>query len=172
MATRAVLAVMLLGLTTAGCGLLGGEEQRVVRMLEAAAEQASVNGQESAVIRMASAARVARHFTEDFTVDGDLGAGTIRGRDGVAAAAAQARAAVAGLQVRVADVDVALPSPDTATAHLTLVVSGGGASGEGRPSGGAAGEMFDAREILLTLRKVDGDWLVPRADRLSTLERP
>jgi hypothetical protein len=169
-----MLAATLAAVLATGCGMFGGEEGRIVRMLEAAAEDASVESEESPVVRMAGAARLGRYFTEDFAVGAEVSPGTIRGRDGVVAVAAQARAAVAGLRVRVTDVDVTLSSPDTATAYLTLTVSGRepAPGGVGAPSPQAPSGMLDARELLVTLRHVDGDWLIARVDPLSTLERP
>lgn len=170
MTRRAAAAVAVV--LAAGCGLFGSEERHVVRTLEAAARAASVEGDETAVARMAGAVRVGRYFAEDFEMDGSVETGTLHGRDEVVALAARARSAVAGLQVGVADVDVTLPAPDTATAYLTLTVTGRGTpAGRPGPAREAPEGLLDARELLVTLRRVHGDWLIARVDPVSTLER-
>jgi ketosteroid isomerase-like protein len=166
----AATLVSLLALLAGGCGLFSTEERRIVRRLEALADAASVTGEERPVVRLAGAARVGRYFTEDATVDAGEGRGPLLGRDAVAAVAGQARMAIDDLQVRVEDVEVALDTPDTATAHLTLVVSGRRVAGAARDP--AAAGLLDAREVLVTLRRVGDDWLVASVAPLRTLERP
>jgi len=146
------------------CMLLPGEERKIARRLDELAEAASVNADESPVIRAAGGARIGRYFTEHAVIQMDADAEPIQGRDTVVALASQARAAAADLKVRFTDVEIRVPDSGTATAHLTLIVSG--------RSQVDAGDSTDGRELALTLQKIDGDWLISRAETLRTLQRP
>lgn len=175
-----LVATMLVTATFwGGCMLLPGEQRKIARRLDQLAEAASVNARENPVIRMANAARVSRYFTEDIRIDTDRDSRPIQGRDAVAILVAQAQAAVEDLRVRFTDVAITVSAPENATAHLTLVVFGRqrGHVGPETPeshTGGAAdpGPSLDARELLLTLRKVDGDWLIAHVEVIKTLEPP
>jgi len=171
------LVLVLVASAASACTLLSGEERRIARRLDELAEAASAHGPaESPVARMAAAVRVGRYFTEDVRVEAD-GAVWMKGRDAVVTLAAQGRTAVDQLHVRVSDVEVTLSGPESATAYLTLVVSGGARTGpDGAPEAipgrtPSPDGILDARELLLTLRRVDGDWLIAGVERLKTLER-
>jgi len=162
----ALLGALLVTMgVTCGC-VLFGEEREIARRLNELAETASVDVDENPVIRMANAARVGRYFTEDGLIERGENAAPIQGRGAVVALAAQARTAVEDLRIRFTDVEIRVSGSDTAVAHLTLVVSG---RGEEKPS---TGSSIDARELRLTFRKIDGDWLIARVESLETLERP
>jgi hypothetical protein len=171
------LVLALVASAASGCTRLSGQERRIARRLDELAGAASADGPaESPVARMAAAGRVGRYFTEDVRVEAD-GALWSQGRDAVVALAAQGRAAIDQLHVRVSDVEVTLSGSDSATAYLTLVVSGAARTGPDGAPAGISGRtpspdgILDARELLLTLRRVDGDWLIAGVERLETLKR-
>ena len=190
---RSVVVVLVAVAFAPGCVLFPSEEQKIVRRLEELADAASTDTEPNPIIQMANAARVGRYFTEDVVIDRGDGSEPLRGRDSIIALAAQAGAAIQDLHVRCTDVDITVPTADSATAHLTLVISGrernnaagspdAGTSSSGVQGGmtsgssllgvGAPGSHFDARELNVTLKNVDGEWLIARVERVKTLERP
>lgn len=190
---RRVIIVLVTGAFAAGCTLLSSEERKIARRLDGLADRVSADSEENPVIQMAGAARLGQYFTEDVVIDVGGGSEPIRRRDSVTALAAQARAAIQGLKVNFEDVDITVSASDTATAHLTLVVSGrernraasspdagstgagvqgGGGPGLGLQGVGAPSLGFDARELAITFKQVDGEWFIAHVEILKTLERP
>jgi hypothetical protein len=169
------IAIISLGLA-GGCMRLWGEEGKIARRLDELAKAASADGEENPVVQMAAGARVARYFSENAVIDRGEGTAPL-GRESIATIAAQARAAMPRLKVRFEDVTITLDSSTSAGAHTTLVIAGGSAPA---PDGDVAGFKpgpareagLDARELKVTLEKVDGEWVIARVDALETLERP
>ena len=141
---------------------LVSDRRLIARQLDDLAVTLSVEGNEAPVARMAAAARVGRFVTDDVIISADGGSSTVEGRDGVVALAAQARGASGALRVSFDDVQIALTDPTGATVYMT-------ASASSRDAQGAS--LLDAREVSVTLRKVEGAWLIARVDVLRTLER-
>ena len=141
---------------------LASDRRLIERQLDRLAAAASVIGSEVPVARMAAAARVGEFFTSDVIISADDGSSTIGGRDAVTALAMQARGASGALRVSFDDVQIALTDSTGATVYMTASASSRDAQGAG---------LLDAREVSVTLRKVEGAWLIARVDVLRTLER-
>jgi hypothetical protein len=135
------------------------EETRIAARLHELARLATPEEDESPLSRVAAVAQLRSFFAEDVTIARGEGVASISGRDELLAVAAQVRASVARLAF--ADVQVHLEGTDSASAYLTATVS------RRARSAGA----IEAREVQLSLRKQDGNWVITRIEPLSTLER-
>jgi hypothetical protein len=111
----------------------------------------------------ARAAQLGMFFTTD--VDVDLGQGTapIRGRDTVIGMAARLQPRTAAFQLQFEDVSVAVDDGgEAADVHLTAeFIRRSMATGE---------ESLDAREFMLGMRRVDGEWQIARVTAVDTLK--
>ena len=148
-----------------GFGWLSSEARQIRRRLGALAETASVGGGETNLVRMAKAARLAGYFTEDITIDPGSPSTVIRGRDALRVMAARTQMSPEGLRIELVDVQIAVPAEGArATASMTVQGSGGDfATGD---------QMIDAREIEMTLVKLDGEWLIQGVSAVSAIRRP
>jgi len=143
-------------------GYLESDRRQIERQFERLAEAASVQGTESPIAQIAQAAQVARFFTDDIVLRlGQDSSSVIAGRDALVALAAQARRRGA-MQVMFDDVQVSVGGPDSASVYTTVTATGASLQSE----------VVEAREISVTLQKVDGEWLIARVEGVRTLERP
>jgi ketosteroid isomerase-like protein len=143
-------------------GYLESDRRQIERQFERLAEAASVQGTESPIEQIAQAAQVVRFFTKDVVLRlGQDSSSVIAGRDALVALAAQARRR-GPLQVMFDDVQVSVGGPDSASVYATVTATGANLQSE----------VVEAREISVTLQKVDGDWLIARVEGVRTLERP
>jgi len=143
-------------------GYLESDRRQIERQFERLAEAASVQGTESPIEQIAQAAQVVRFFTNDVVLRlGQDSSSVIAGRDALVALAAQARRR-GPLQVMFDDVQVSVGGPDSASVYATVTATGANLQSE----------VVEAREISVTLQKVDGDWLIARVEGVRTLERP
>ena len=157
-----VAAVLLVWL---GFGWLSSEVRQLSRRLDALAETASVGSGETNLVRMAKAARLAGYFTEDITIDLGSPSTVIRGRDTLMAMAARTQVSPEGLRIELVDVQITVDA-EGARAIASMTVQGSGidfATGD---------QMIDAREIEMTLVKLDGEWLIQRVYAVSAIRRP
>jgi hypothetical protein len=103
-------------------------------------------------------------FSED--VDVDLGRGTalIKGRATVIDMAERLQPRTAAFRVDFEDVSVVMdPGGDTADVHLTTKFT--------RRSMSTGEETLDAREFMLVVRRVGGEWQIARVTAVDTLEK-
>jgi hypothetical protein len=103
-------------------------------------------------------------FSED--VDVDLGRGTapIKGRDTVIGMAERLQPRTAAFRLEFEDVSVVMgPGGDTADVHLTTKFT--------RRSMSTGEETLDAREFMLVMRRVGGEWQIARVTAVDTLEK-
>ena len=148
-----------------GFGWLSSEARQIRRRLDALAETASVGGGETNLVRMAKAARLAGYFTEDITIDLGSPSTVIRGRDTLMAMAARICVSPEGLRIELVDVQIAVDAAG-ARATASMAVQGSGidfATGD---------RMIDAREMEMTLVKLDGEWLIQGVSAVSAIRRP
>lgn len=115
--------------------------------------------------RLADAARLASFFTEDVVIEAGQPYPPMRGRQALMAAVSAAGSAAGGFELALVDVEVAVgPAEAEATAHLTATLTWTNVqTGE---------RTIDAREIELTLRELNDEWLVSAARPLETIQRP
>ena len=148
-----------------GFGWLSSEVRQLSRRLDALAETASVGSGETNLVRMAKAARLAGYFTEDITIDLGSPSTVIRGRDTLMTMAVRTPVSPEGLRIELVDVQITVDA-EGARAIASMTVQGSGidfATGD---------QMIDAREIEMTLVKVDGEWLIQRVNAVSAIRRP
>lgn len=135
------------------------EEVRIRRQLEALADAA--NEVTADLSGMASAARVAMHFTEDVVLDPGRGIAPLRGRETIMAVAGRVRPRAGATHVDIQNADVAI-APDGSTAAVTVAVTLTRDTGADR-------ETLDAREFALTMVKRDSVWLISQVTLIDTL---
>ncbi len=157
-----VAAVLLVWV---GFGWWSSEVRQIRRRLDALAETASVGGGDTSLVRLAKAARLAGYFTEDITIDLGSPSTVIRGRDTLMAMAARIRVSPEGLRIELVDVQITVDA-EGARATASMTVQGSGiafATGD---------QMIDAREMEMTLVKLDGEWLIQGVSAVSAIRRP
>jgi ketosteroid isomerase-like protein len=156
------VAVLLLLAGLAAWRFWPGEDKKVRARIDALAQELSVPAGEGAVPRAMRASGVRRFFTSDVAIELSDGAGTtVRGRDAIAGYVARMTVPPEGTRVQLLDVQISV-QPDKLWADARLDVRLlAGKPPEGPP-------VLDARMIAVTLRKVDGAWLIYNARVMPT----
>ena len=163
---RWILRLALLGgLIVAGIWgwrvLFPGPEQIIRKRLTQLAETASSTGNEGALARLAHAQKLTSFFTPDVEIIIDMPgqySHTINGADELMQAAAAARSLGTPVQIELLDVTIVLgPDQQTAEAHMT---------GKATVPGDRTPQV---QELKAQLQKVEGQWLIKRAETVRTL---
>lgn len=128
------------------------DEARIRRGLERIADAVGMDGGEGEVARIARAASMRNELDPDIVVEAGPPFSRMTGRDIVVAAVARLNSSVPDLDVQVRDVQVAV-APDRTTASGSVTV-------EARFRDERGERVTDARELDLTFRRRDGDWVV------------
>ena len=157
--------VVVVAFVWVGFGWVSSEERQIRRRLDVLAETASVGGQDANLVRMAKAARLAGDFTEDVTIDLGSSSTTFRGRDALMAMAARIRVSQEGLRIELVDVQITVAA-DGPRATASMAVKGSVADFA------TGDQVIDAREIEMTLVKMDGEWLIQDVSAVSSIKRP
>jgi hypothetical protein len=101
-------------------------------------------------------------FSEDVDVDLGRGAAPIKGRDTVIGMAERLQPRTAAFRLDFEDVSVVMgPDGVTADVHLTTKFT--------RRSMSTGEETLDAREFMLAVRQVAGEWQIARVTAVDTL---
>jgi hypothetical protein len=133
------------------------EEAKVRRRLDALAEAVSIPPKEQDLARVARAARSRGFFVEDVTIQLEgFGEPLLRGRDAITGMIARPWDAGHGVRVELSNIRVTIDETRT----------GADARFDARAVSlepGANPPTLDGRMVVLTLRKVDGTWLVAHA---------
>jgi ketosteroid isomerase-like protein len=134
------------------------DERQVRKRLEALAETASVPAEEADLARLARAQRLRASLREDVRVEFERAEWPpIVGRDPVSALVANSwPQASGGLTVELEDLSITVAA-DRASADARFKARLVSLDSSGEPS------ALDGRMVSLTLRKVDGEWLVASA---------
>jgi hypothetical protein len=98
---------------------------------------------------VARAAKIGSYFTDDIVIDLGRGTPPIHGRDTLMGMAARLQPRTAAFTLQLLDINVEMGPDSTAEVNLTATFRRSTAAGE---------ESMDARELLLTMTKVDGEW--------------
>jgi ketosteroid isomerase-like protein len=161
---RVVLTVVLLLLVWfAYRHLFPNDEAQIRAVLDAVADALGDGAAEgSDVRRLARAASIRSLLDADITVEAGPPFIRLQGRDTIIGTVARLNGSVEDLEVGFDDVQVTV-APDGATAHVYLT-----AEAQFRDGSGARG--LEARELDITFRKQDGDWLVADVALVQTLE--
>jgi hypothetical protein len=135
------------------------ERTAITRRLHELAALASAPEQDDTLGRVANLAALRRYLAQDVTIDAGTGVPPIKGRDALLGLAA--RGQTAGIELALADVQVHIERNGLATVYLTATLTRRGAARDG----------IDARELLLSMQKANGQWIISRVEPLRTLER-
>lgn len=139
---------------------LPSEEKMIRKQLADLARAASFTPNESPLAKLSNSQWFARFFAPDADVVADVpgrGSQTFSGRDEIAQAAFAARSYGSGFAVKFMDIVVKL-NPDKETAAVDFTA---------RAQIGAEQDSW-VQEIKLTLKKVDGKWLITHAEAAKT----
>jgi ketosteroid isomerase-like protein len=141
--------------------LFPGPEQVIRKNLTALARAACVVPNEAPMTKLANTLKVASFFTQDTEVILDLpgqSMQTIHGKDRIREAVGATRNLVTSLKVELVDVLVTVSGDrKSATVHCT---GRGDLPGDSNPM---------VQEFKVEMQKVDGDWLISRAETVRTL---
>jgi hypothetical protein len=146
------------------------DERQIARLLDDVAAAVSQE-QPLGMAGMAEVAGMRTLLAPDVTIDsGAPSPGPIVDAPDVIAAVARLRSRFAVIQVSFVDVQVTLGQSetgaeagrDTATVHTTARIHTRTASGD---------ENVDAREVVLTVRRLGGRWVIAAVKPVSVLER-
>ena len=138
-----------------------GDRRQIQRQLDELAETASVNPAETGIDRLARASRLGRFFTEDVMIRTSQSAESfVGGRQAVMGMAAQTAAAYGPVTVAFDDVQIGLTDSSTAAVYVTATIA------ENNPQG----RLLEAREVSVTFKKTNGEWLISQAEVLRPNE--
>jgi hypothetical protein len=157
--------LLLSALAALGCwgwrALFPDPEQVVRKRLAELAQAASIAPNESPLARLANSQKLIGFFTRDVEVAVDVpgqSLQTFSGRDALSEAVTGARSCLQSLKIQFLDVHVALGEDrQTAIVNLTAIAR---MPGEKDPV---------PQEMKLSLKKIDGDWLVQKVETVKTL---
>ena len=135
-------------------------DARVIRRrLAALAETASVAKSETDVDRLVRAARLGTFVTDEVMIRSDVSA-FVGGKQAIVGLALQGAAAYGPMTVAFDNVHISVTDPATATVLLNVRVT----------ADNPQVELPQPRQVNATLSKVNGQWLLSRAEVLRTLE--
>ena len=117
---------------------------------------------EGEVARIARAASVRNVLDPQIVVDAGPPFSTITGRDALIGALARLNATVRDLDVEFDDVQVTV-APDRATARASLTA-------EAHVRDERGGQALEARELDVTFRRLEGDWVVSEVALVRALQ--
>lgn len=160
--TRLALGSALIALGVWGWQVFYPSPEHAIRSrLAELARAATISPNESALIKLAKAQKLASFFTVDTEIRIDLPGRfpqSLNGRDELMQAVAGARSAVKSLKVEFVDVSVTVESDSVSgSAHFTVKAD---VSGESTPQ---------VEELEAQFRKLDGDWLIKHVENVQTL---
>jgi hypothetical protein len=158
LALAAVVMIALWGIRT----FFPSPEKVIRSRLKQVSQLASFDSKEGGIGRMAGILKLTGYFTTDAECifgSSDLGEISLHGRNDIRDAAMAARSRLSSLKVEFLDVAIALATDKlSATANLTIRV------------GSPTDKDFFVKEAKFTLNKVEGDWLIARAETLKTFQ--
>jgi len=145
--------------------LFPNDDAQIRGVLEEIAEAVGGSAaQEGEVSRLARAASARNQLDPQITVDAGPPFNRMRGRDAVIGTIARLNGSIRDLEVKFTDVQITVGRDrSSAKAYLT-------AEAHYWDRGGARG--LEARELDLTLRRLNGDWVVSDVALVRTLEPP
>jgi hypothetical protein len=157
--------IFLAAAVALGCWLwtvfFPGPEKLVLRKIASLATIATIKANDSNIIRVGKAANLVGYFSPDaqITVDAaDLPVRSLSGRDEIREFALAGFTHLASVKVEFLDVTTRLGA-DQQTADVTCTA---------RVYGGASKD-FGVQELHFQLKKIDGEWLITRAETVKTL---
>lgn len=159
---RIVALLIVVGLVAGVWRWWNSPERQIQRALDGIAAALSHDEPATGLAAVSSAANLQEYLSEDAVIDGGSRTGAVSGRTAVVSAAARAIAAAPALRVEFVDVRIALdPGGQSATVDCTVSAAVQDRAGQ---------ETVDAREVMLTMNRVEGRWVVSRATVVQVLE--
>lgn len=134
------------------------DAQQIMRRLQAFASDFN-DSTTDGLGTVARAAKIGTYFTDDIIVDLGKGTPPIQGRETLMGMTARLQPRTAAFTLELLDINVDMRSESTAEVNLTAAFR--------RRSLATGEESIDARELLLTMVKVNGEW---RASLVKTVE--
>ena len=164
MPQRVVLVVVVAGAAWFGWRWLFPDDESQIRsVLEHIAETMSTGARdEGEVARLARAASLRNALDREITVDAGQPFSRISGREALIGSVARFNAAARDVEFELADVQVQV-APDRSQAAVYLTA-------EARFVDADGGRGLEARELNLTMKRRDGDWVVSAVTLVRTLE--
>lgn len=157
----ALVAGLVMGGVWGWRALFPGPDQIIKRRLEQLAQTASVTGDEGLLAKAAHVQKLTTFFTPDVEIVIDIPGqynAEISGLDELTRTAAAARSMGKSIKVEFLDVTVTIAADqNSAQAHMIGEVHVTGERG------------LQVQELSAQLRKVDGQWLINRAETVRTL---
>lgn len=160
--SRTVLGGALIALGIWGWkALYPGPEHTIRKHLSELAHAATIDPNESSLVKLAKSQKLASFFTPDTEIQVDMPGRfpqSVNGREEVMQAALSVRSAVKAIKVQFIDISVKLESDgETGVAHFTVKAD---VAGESTPQ---------VEELEARFKKVDGDWLIKHVENVKTL---
>ena len=159
---RIVLIVVLAAAAVGAYRWWNSPERQIHRVLAGLAEDLSHDQPATGVGAVTAVAGLQQYFAVDVVVEPGGSVPPLTGRDAVLGAAARLYAAVPSLQVEFVDVRIDLGTTGT-NATVDCTASARVSDRGGQPS-------VDAREVIMTLRVIDGRWVIDSARAVQVLE--
>lgn len=140
-----------------------GEERIIAARLDALAETLSPPaGTSGEMAMLGRIVQLRKHFAPDVHLR--FGTQEIVSRDALLGLLGSWQPPGPGFSIEFVDVAVTLEDPSTALVALTAKVSSRAAE--------AGDPIVDAREATVTMKKLDGEWVVAGVESTETLQRP
>lgn len=142
--------------------LFPGPEKIVLKKISSLAATATVNANDGTFTRAAKVSSLISYFSTDAEIHYDVpgaGAHVLTGRDEIRETAAGGFANVTSLKVQFQD----------ATAHVAPDKQSAEVSCTARVNVGNDKD-FGIQELRIQFKKIDGDWLITRAETVKTLQ--
>lgn len=161
-AVRLVLVAVVLVAAVVGYRWWTSPERQVRRVLAGVADGLSHDAPASGLGAVAAASALQEYFSPDVTIESMRPTAAINGRDALLATAARLRSTMPSLRVEFVDLQITVGTDQQSgdvncTAMATL-------------QDRAGQETVDAREVIITMRVVDGRWVITRARAVEVLE--
>jgi hypothetical protein len=136
-------------------------EKAVLKKISGLAATATISPNDGAITRAEKVSSLTGYFSPDAEIIYDVsvaGAGTLSGRDEIRETAAGGFANAPSLKVQLNDARARIgPDKQSAEVTCTALISAGD------------NKDFGIQELHLQLKKIDGDWLITRAETVKTL---
>lgn len=161
MSTRAVLVVAALVAAFVAYRAWNSDERQILRLLDAVAQTVSHDEPSAGVGALAEVAALTTYLAPDVTIDPGPPGPAMAGAQDVVSAAARLR--VATPMLRLAFVDVQVSDAEGGTARVQATVSLTMRSRDG-------GDVVDAREVVIDVRRIDGRWVIAAARAVPAIE--
>lgn len=160
---RIVAAAVVIAAAWFGYQWLFPSDEAMIRaLLDRIAESVSGAEGDSNITRMARAAGLRSELDPQITVDAGPPFSKLTGRDAVIGTAARFNTTARDVTISFSDVAIDV-APDRASARATLTA-------EARFRAAEGGRGLEARELLVTFRRPEGEWVVSDVTLIQTLQ--